>query len=461
MFPDKLDVYHKRLSHYPFKKVKKYYHLRPFSSISFLLKVVYLNLCQGRKWGTTLVSKPTKERGYPMEQKLMITSLPQAFKMIKEMNLSEEWDSDYREAGRRALQEILQGQMRHRIDRHLEEMARRGEADRRNGSFSRHLLTELGDIELHVARSRRTSAVGVVRSYARRVDRVDRMILACFVLGLSTRKVAQALLPVLGEPVSAATVSRVAKSLDQAVDSFHRRPIRRWYRFLVLDGVVLKRRTGAGAVKRVVLVALGITAEGKKEVIDFSIVPGESQSCWEGFLCDLYRRGLTGEGLDLIVTDGGKGLLAALPLVYPGVQVQRCWAHKTRNVLSYVRKADWKEVKTDLHKISYASGLREAQGALDSFCARWKERYPKAVSSLVSHEEELLSFLQIKDCSLWPQIRTTNAIERRFREVRRRTRPMGVFSDRTSMERILYSVFSYENLKQGIGTPFLSVTQNS
>jgi hypothetical protein len=80
-----------------------------------------------------------------MEQKLMITSLPQAFKMVKEMNLSTEWDSDYREAGRRALQEIFEGHMRDRIDRHLEEIARRGEADRRNGAFPRHLLTKLGD----------------------------------------------------------------------------------------------------------------------------------------------------------------------------------------------------------------------------------------------------------------------------------------------------------------------------
>jgi len=137
-----------------------------------------------------------------MEKKLVITSLPQAFEMVKQMNFSgDEWESDYRVAGRQALRGILEGQMRGRIDRHLEEMARRGEADRRNGSFSRHLLTELGDIELHVARSRRTSALGVVRAYARRVGRVDRMILACFVLGISTRKVAQALLPVLGEPV--------------------------------------------------------------------------------------------------------------------------------------------------------------------------------------------------------------------------------------------------------------------
>lgn len=395
-----------------------------------------------------------------MKQGLVIRSLPQAFQMVKEMGLSERWDTDYREAGRGALRGILESQMRDRIDRHLEEMGRSGESDRRNGSFSRHLLTELGDIELHIPRSRRTSAVGVIRAYGRRVGCVDRMILCCFVLGISTRKVAQALLPVLGEPVSATTVSRVARSLDQAVVGFHRRPIPRRYRFLILDGVVLKRKTGAGAVKRVVLVALGMTAEGNKEVIDFCIAPGESQTAWEGFLNDLYRRGLTGQGLELIVTDGGKGLLAALPLIYPGIDIQRCWAHKTRNVLNYVRKADWEAVKADLHKISYARSLRGAQRALGRFQSRWHPSYPKAIKCLLADEEHLLSFFQLKDPRLWPQIRTTNAIERRFREVRRRTRPMGVFADRTSMERILYAVFTYENLRQKTGTPFLTVTQN-
>ncbi len=105
-----------------------------------------------------------------MEKTLVITSLPQAFEMVKQMNLSGgEWESDYRVAGWQALQGILEEQMRDRIDRHLEEVAHRGEADRRNGSFSRHLWTELKDIELHVARSRCTSAVGVVRAYARRI----------------------------------------------------------------------------------------------------------------------------------------------------------------------------------------------------------------------------------------------------------------------------------------------------
>jgi putative transposase len=397
-----------------------------------------------------------------MKQSVVITSLPQAYEVIKEMNLdNDHWESDYRSAGRRSLEAILEGRMRERISSHLEEMDRLGEADRRNGSFSRHLLTELGDIEVKIPRTRRFSPLSIVRAYARRAPHVDRMILACFVLGISTRKVATALLPVLGEPVSATTVSRVAQHLDTAVAAFHRRALKRHYRFLIFDGVVLKRKSGAGSVKRVVLVALGITPEGRKEVIDFTIAPGESERAGERFLTDLYQRGLSEETIELIVTDGGKGLLAALPVVYPGIALQRCWAHKSRNVLTSVRKADWQKVKSDLHAIQYATGLRKAQSALGSFCARWHQIYPKAVDCLRADEEQLLTFFQIKDSSWWTQIRTTNAIERRFREVRRRTRPMGVFSDRTSMERILYAVFSYENLRQGVATPFLAVTQNS
>lgn len=395
-----------------------------------------------------------------MEQ--VIRSLPQAFRIIKEMELIPDGESEYRSTARETLRGILEDRMHDRIDRHLEAMALRDEEDRRNGFFSRHLLTELGDVSLCVPRTRTMSGVGVIRAYSRRAVQVDRMILSCFVLGLSTRKVSHALMPVLGEAVSATTVSRVSRILDVSVAAFHRRPIRRRYRFLFLDGVVLKRKTGIGSVKRVVLVALGMTEDGKKEVIDFTVAHGESQAAWDAFLSDLYRRGLRAEGLEMIITDGGKGLLAALPFVYPGIPTQRCWAHKTRNVMNMVRKADREAVKKDLAAISNAKGLRQAQNALKRFARRWTILYPKALASLKECEEELLTFFKIQDPNLWKKIRTTNLIERRFRELRRRTRPMGVFSDKTSMERILYAVFAHENFKNKTGGPFLlSLTQNS
>jgi putative transposase len=390
-----------------------------------------------------------------MPQTATIRSLPAAFAMMKAMQAEGvEWGEDYRGAARQALAELLEGRMDQLIDEHLERLAELGQADRRNGCYRRHLLTELGDVELAVPRTRTFSALKVVRAYARRAKDVDRMILACFVLGLSTRKVAIALLPVLGRPVSAATVSAVAKQLDAAVAAFHRRPLKDVYRVLVLDGVVLRRKTGAGALARPVLVALGLRPDGKKEIIDFRLASAESAAQWEHFLGDLIRRGLTGERLEMLCVDGGAGLLAALPTAYPEVPVQRCWAHKIRNVLNKVRKPDQAAIKADLHRIMNAPTLPAAWSAARRFADRWERPYPKAVACLRADLDELLTCFRYASLEERKAVRTTNAIERRFREVRRRTRPMGTFQDRTSMERILFAVFLHENRNQGLATPF-------
>ena len=153
---------------------------------------------------------------------------------------------------------------------------------------------------------------------------------------------ATALRPILGRPVSPATVSAVAKQLDAAVVACHRRPLKDIYRVLVLAGVVLQRQTGAGALARPVLVALGLRPDGKKAVIDCRLAGAESAAHWEQFLGDLVRRGLSGEHLAMLCVDGlpgrsgvgaalpnptgQSGLLAALPTAYPEVPVQRCWA---------------------------------------------------------------------------------------------------------------------------------------
>ena len=292
-----------------------------------------------------------------------ITSLPMAFEVVKAMQADGlEWGEGYRPLGRQALEEIIEGQMMAAVDRHLDELGAEDAADRRNGYYQRHLLTELGDIELNVPRTRRYSPVAVIRAYARRAPEIDRMILAGFVLGLSTRKVGETLLALLGRSVSATTVSQVAKTLDAAVAAFHRRPLQSRYKVLMLDGVVLARKTGAGALRRPVLVALGLRPDGKKEVIDFRLAVSESAAEWEKFLADLYRRGLTGEALDMICVDGGAGLLAALPTVFDGIPVQRCWAHKIRNVLDKVKKADQPAVKRALHKIMNAPNAPAARG---------------------------------------------------------------------------------------------------
>ncbi|MGA9525590.1 MAG: IS256 family transposase [Myxococcaceae bacterium] len=384
-----------------------------------------------------------------------------AFEVVKAMQADGlEWGEGYRPLGRQALEEIIEDQMVAAVDRYLEQLEADASADRRNGYYRRNLLTELGDIELNVPRTRRYSPVEVIRAYARRTREIDRVILAGFVLGLSTRKVGETLLALLGRSVSPTTVSQVAKTLDAAVAAFHRRPLQNRYKVLMLDGVVLARKTGAGALRRPVLVALGLRPDGKKEIIDFRLAGSESAAEWERFLTDLYRRGLTGEGLEMICVDGGAGLLAALPTVFPGTAVQRCWAHKIRNVLDKVKKADRPAVKRALHQIMNASNAPAARAAARKFANRFEDKYPAAVACLRNDLDELLTCFRYKSEEQRRKVRTTNAIERRFREVRRRTRPMGTFQDRTSMDRILFAVFTHENKSQGVSTPFL-LTQNN
>ena len=161
-----------------------------------------------------------------------------------------------------------------------------------------------------------------------------------------------------------------------------------------------------------------------------------------------------------ICADGGQGLIAALPTVYPGIPLQRCWAYKIGNVLDKVRKPDRDAVKAGLHKIMNAANRPKALSAARRFADAWENTYPKAVACLRNDLDDLLTCFRYQTQAERRQVRTTNAIERRFREVRRRTRPMGTFQDRTSMDRILFAVFSHENKPQGTNTPF-SLTHNS
>jgi putative transposase len=195
----------------------------------------------------------------------IIKNLSQAMRMVKEMNVTcrEEWSDSYREIGRKAIADVLRERMKESITDHLGRLPE-GTSDRRNGSYERHVLTEIGDILLSVPRTRTYTPLDIVEAYARRSKEVDRLILACFLLGLSTRKVGEALITTLGEKVSPTTVSRVAATLDTAVAAFHRRKLSNVYRALIFDGIVLSRKTGMGALKRPVLVVLGIRHDGKE-----------------------------------------------------------------------------------------------------------------------------------------------------------------------------------------------------
>jgi transposase-like protein len=329
-----------------------------------------------------------------------------------------------------------------------------GRADYRNGHYQRGLATTFGPIEkIVVPRSRRgLFKTTVFERYHRRQEAVDNLICNVFLGGISTRDAAGALQPALDTTFSASAVSRITKRLDKNVREFHERRLLDEYQFLFLDGITVSVKGSLKAQKILILVAYGVTLFGKKELIAFRIAHAESASCCESFLNDLFRRGLEGKDLKMIITDGSKGFIAAINMVYPRVKHQRCWVHKLRNADKRLKKAQRGAFKADARKIYTAATHRAAVNAFRDLHRKWHRTCPDAVRCIEQDLDELLSFLTIPikepfQVFIRRQIRTTNIIERSFREVRRRTRPMGCFTNRDSVSRIIYAIFNRLNTK--------------
>jgi putative transposase len=285
------------------------------------------------------------------------------------------------------------------------------------------------------------------------------MVRNIFLAGVSTRRVGEVLSNLWEREVSAQTVSRICQSLDREVEAYHRRTLRDDYLYLFFDGISMKVKGATQVHKKQILVAYGITADGKKEIIEFRQSITESTNQWEALLRGLYQRGLKGESCRLIATDGCPGLHQALEIVYPYIPKQRCWAHKLRNVANYIRRKDQMECLARAKKIYLAENRREAVQIFKSWKGSWGEYYPKAIKCLEKDLDELLNFL---DCPTGHRIkiRTTNVIERSFREVRRRTRTISCFTNGKSVDRIIYGVINHLN-QTWKEKPILKFTQLS
>lgn len=331
----------------------------------------------------------------------------------------------------------------------------------RNGFYSRDLATQIGIVTaIRVPRARGTVGERSVFSrYQRRQAQVNQLIRDIFLAGVSTRRVGETLGALLGERVSPQTVSRVSRSLDREVACFHQAPIRDDICYLFLDGVYLRVKGATGVQRKLVLCAYGVSGAGERRLLDFRLATAESTAQWEAVLNSLRERGLEGKSLKLVVTDGCTGLHAALETAYPYVPHQHCWVHKLRNVASLLKRSQQEECLAGARAIYKAETRREATGAYWQWTRRWRGEAPKAVACLERDVDSLLSFLACP-AEHRRMVRTTNAIERCFREVRRRTRPMSCFNNNASCERIIYAVFSHLN-RCWEGNPLPQFTHNS
>src|SRR5947209_990298 len=284
--------------------------------------------------------------------------------------------------------------------------------DYRNGFYEREYVTRLGTIRLRIARTREKNFLPRgLEKFERRAADIAMLIREAFLRGISTRQVGRIVATVTGEPVSAQTVSKLTRELDEAVRQFHSAELKDEWAYLFFDGVSLRVRRPGGRKRVQMLVAYGVKEDGTRHLLAFQRSKGESQQAWEGLLQDLYRRGLTGKQLQLVISDGCPGLAAALEVVYPRVLHQRCWVHKMRNILEKARKRDYDELKKGAQAIYLASSSRQAREFYRRFRQRWVEDYPAMLKALEKDLPELLSCFSFRR-HLWPDLRTTNVIER-------------------------------------------------
>jgi transposase-like protein len=309
----------------------------------------------------------------------------------------------------------------------------------------REIMTGIGPVAVRQPRVRDREAAGgerirfsptILPPYARRTKSLEVLIPILYLKGISTGDFEEALAALLGQAggLSASTIAR----LKEAWIAEHARWLDRdlsakRYVYVWADGIYVQARLEDDA--QCLLVIIGATAEGKKELVGLADGIRESAQSWKELLLDLKRRGLTIDP-QLAIADGALGFWKAIEEVWPKTRAQRCWVHKTANVLNRLPKSLQAKAKRALQDIWMAETRKAAEAALDGFIETYGIKYEKAVECLTKDREALLAFYDFP-AEHWKHLRTTNPIESTFATVRHRTvRSRGCLSNKTALAMI-------------------------
>ena len=279
----------------------------------------------------------------------------------------------------------------------------------------------------------------VFERYRRMTGSMEEAVLEMYLQGVSTRKIEQITGKLSGVHISKDATSRITARFDEAFAAWRTRQLdrERSYPYLYLDATYLKARW-AGAVRSVaLLVAVGVSDEGYREVLAVEAAAGEHTECWRGILKGLVERGL--RGVRLVISDDHEAIKQAVQIELPSAAWQRCVVHFERNILSEVPQREAKAVAADLKPIFRAARRETAERLAEDFSERYEADYPKAVQALQRGLDEALTYT-VFPTSHHRLIRTTNGLERLFREVKRRTRVVGVFPSEESAETLATAV---------------------
>jgi putative transposase len=336
-----------------------------------------------------------------------------------------------REGVKAVLEEVLQEEMSEHLNAGHRELTptRKGE---RNGHYQRNLLTPAGKIErLEVPRDREGEFVTeVFERYKRMTGNVEEAILEMYLSGISTRKIAGITEALSRVKIGKDVVSRIAARLEEQQRAWRERRLQeKAYPYLYLDATYLKVCWGASVTSMALLACVGVDEEGFREVLAVEVAGAEKGAAYASLLRGLLDRGL--KGVRLVASDDHEGIKAAVAGELPGVEWQRCVVHFMRNVLSHVPASAMSEVAEDLKAIFKVRREKSARALAEEFASLYAKRFAKAISVFEAGIGEALTYLRYPG-SHHTRIRTTNVLERLFKEVKRRTKVVGVFPNETS-----------------------------
>lgn len=330
-----------------------------------------------------------------------------------------------------------------------------GRRDVRNGTYARQIMTSEGVLDLEIPRSRdHGAATATLGRYKRRVDNIDDAIVAAYVGGVSTRKMAHVTEALLGTAVDKSTVSRITKQLETDMEALRRAPIADDIVYLYLDATFLKTRWAREVEQTAALVAYGVGRDGYRRLLGITVDLAESEASWSELLSQLIERGL--RGVELVISDDHKGLVAAVRKLFPEVKRQRCSVHFMRNIMAKSPARLHARLGRELSRIFDAPSLLDAKRRATALKAGLGKQLPEAMEILDKGWAAATQFFGFSELH-WKKIRTTNGVERLNVEIKRRTRSVGAFPDRASCLRLVTAVV-VQQAQQWSYRPYLNTS---
>jgi putative transposase len=327
----------------------------------------------------------------------------------------------------------------------------------RNGVRLRKLTTRVGPLTLRVPQVRDGEfSTELFARYQRSEQALVLALMEMVVNGVSTRKVTQITEELCGAAFSKSSVSALCAQLDPLVTAWNERPLgEQAFPFVLVDALVLKVREDERVRALSGLLAIGVNADGSREILGLQLGDSESEASWSSFLGGLKRRGLS--GVDLVVSDAHGGLVNAIQRHFQGATWQRCQTHLTRDVLEVTPKAVRDELHEHLRSLFEAPDLATARTLLRQITDTFAERAPKAVAVLEAGFDDATAVLALPD-PYRRRLRTTNSVERLNEEIRRRERVIRIFPNRASVVRLLGALLLEQHEQWTTGHHYLDMT---